>query len=139
MLNAELVIATRMSLFNYYYYYYFVFLAIGCRNNFTIPLNGKVEIHTPDYPSNYGNYEECRWFIHGTPGRTMAVQFMDFITENRYDKLKIGTGDNIFDEGTVQVEASGNVLPTGFDTPSNLLWVTFFSDGEKTERGFSNK
>ena len=67
----------------------------------------------------------------------MTVQFMDFITENRYDKLKIGTGDNIFDEGTVQVEASGNVLPTGFDTPSNLLWVTFFSDGEKTERGFS--
>ena len=69
-------------------HYYFI-EAIGCRVNFTLEIGEKIIINSPKYPANYGLLENCMWIISGINGRTVYVEFKDFITENRYDIMKV--------------------------------------------------
>jgi hypothetical protein len=98
----------------------------------------KIELHSPNYPSNYGNQEDCRWFIRSEmPGRVLTLTVLDFVTENRYDVLRAGVGDNVLDQGARYIDSSGNDRPNGFESHNPVMWITFTTDAEKTERGFS--
>ena len=67
----------------------FYVLAIGCQVEYTLGVGEKIIISSPNYPANYGNGENCLWIITGINGRLVDIDFKDFITENRYDQLKV--------------------------------------------------
>ncbi|XP_041474351.1 uncharacterized protein LOC121423126 [Lytechinus variegatus] len=112
-------------------------ISIGCRVNYTLGVGGKVIINSPNYPSNYGNGENCLWFITGINGRDVNIDFKDFITENRYDNFIVGVGPdpNI---GSQRMGFSGPVKPGENSLQGvNTIWIRFQTDSEKTDRGFS--
>ena len=63
--------------------------------------------------------------------------YQDFVTEEFYDVLKIGRGDNILDANSIELEASGPNRPPALTMDGNVFWMTFNTDADKTERGFS--
>ncbi|XP_072167955.1 uncharacterized protein [Diadema setosum] len=111
-------------------------IAIGCRVNYTLGVGEQIIINSPNYPSNYIDAANCLWFITGINGREVSVDFKDFITENRYDTLRIGVGSspNI---GSQRIAVSGPILPADTTLQANTIWLSFQTDNEKSERGFS--
>ena len=115
--------------------------------NYTIPADGLISINTPNYPNNYKNNEFCRWFIRGADNvqagrrkraaRGVSITIKDFVTEEYYDVMKIGLGDNISDKNSVVMEASGPFAPPDLQMDGSVFWITFNADPDKTERGFS--
>ncbi|XP_030840936.1 fibropellin-3-like [Strongylocentrotus purpuratus] len=111
-------------------------ISIRCRVDYTLGVGEKVIINSPNYPSNYGNGEDCLWFITGINGRDVNIDFKDFITENRYDNFRIGVGSDP-DIGSQRMGFAGPIMPGDTTLTANTIWVQFQTDNEKTERGFS--
>ncbi|KAK3233578.1 hypothetical protein CYMTET_56136 [Cymbomonas tetramitiformis] len=77
-------------------------------------------LYSPNYPNNYGNYENCQASVHGS-GTLSAVAFE---TESRYDYLYIDSA-----------EFDGSDGPTNVPVDSSSL-LRFTSDGSETHSGF---
>ena len=57
--------------------------------NYTLGVGDKIIINSPKYPANYGLLENCMWIVSGIDSRVVNVYFKDFISENRYDVLRV--------------------------------------------------
>lgn len=113
-------------------------LVIGCRVNISLPADQYLEIQSPNYPNFYQDNEDCRWIVRAPTGHTLSVSIVDFITEENYDVLSFGTGSNPADSGSKVLEMSGMMSETVEEFINlNHMWVTFRSDSDKVERGFS--
>ncbi|PIK51636.1 putative neurogenic locus Notch protein-like, partial [Apostichopus japonicus] len=111
---------------------------IGCRVNISLPADQYLEIQSPNYPNFYQDNEDCRWIVRAPTGHTLSVSIVDFITEENYDVLSFGTGSNPADSGSKVLEMSGMMSETVEEFINlNHMWVTFRSDSDKVERGFS--
>ncbi|XP_078685519.1 CUB domain-containing protein 2-like [Branchiostoma floridae x Branchiostoma belcheri] len=68
--------------------------ATGCGGDLTATSGGPVT--SPNYPSNYGNNENCEWSITVPEGSIIRLTFDSFYTEYDYDRLTIydGASDN---------------------------------------------
>ena len=54
--------------------------------NGTLEINGTLfpsgNISSPNYPSNYPNFADCRWIIQAEEGKVVILTILDFDTEN---------------------------------------------------------
>lgn len=94
------------------------------------------EITSPNYPSNYDNYQECMYLIEGAPGSSIELTFVDMDIENEnlcgYDAVEVWTDDI----SSIGEKFCGNTLPPVQISNSNQMLVSFTSDSNVTRRGF---
>ncbi|XP_077981826.1 cubilin-like [Glandiceps talaboti] len=109
-----------------------------CGSNLTAKNNSLLRILSPNYPSNYDNFEYCEWFVTATSeDKVITVYIRDFRTENRFDVLEIGEGLDSYDLVTRIHELSGSGSPWHYWTSSSHeIWLRFTSDFIFTRRGF---
>ncbi|XP_070564553.1 cubilin-like [Ptychodera flava] len=109
-----------------------------CLNhNVIIPTGGSVMITSPNYPEKYENNVFCEWIIRTESGGNVRVDTRHLRTEKNYDWVDVGTGDNSMILTTRIVHESGNKkTPFEFYTPSDVIWLTFMTDHDKTYEGF---
>ncbi|XP_052276796.1 deleted in malignant brain tumors 1 protein-like isoform X2 [Dreissena polymorpha] len=93
-------------------------------------------IKSPNYPNNYGNYEDCTYYINVPSGFSICLQFGTFVTEQNYDVLHIYDGPSTGNQeleslsGSIQ-QYTGNQCSSG-----NYLTAHFRTDGSGIRMGF---
>lgn len=107
--------------------------------NISLPANEILDIQSPNYPSFYADNEDCRWIIKAPQGHTLSLAMVDFVTEEDHDVFAFGTGSNSSDTSSVILSTSGVHEDQEWYLTSNQMWMTFRSDGDKVDRGFSLK
>ncbi|XP_066263243.1 deleted in malignant brain tumors 1 protein-like [Branchiostoma lanceolatum] len=105
-----------------------------CGGSLTASDEGTVT--SPNYPSDYGNNENCEWTITAPEGSTVRLTFDSFNLENGWDFLNIYDGDS--DTASLIWSLSGDmsVIPGPITSTSNMILVRFTSDGSTTAQGF---
>ncbi|XP_019639370.1 PREDICTED: CUB and sushi domain-containing protein 2-like, partial [Branchiostoma belcheri] len=105
----------------------------GCGGDLTAPSGGPVT--SPNYPSNYGNNENCEWSITVPEGSIIRLTFDSFYTERNYDFLTIydGASDNAAEMGELTGEY-WQISP--IISTSNTLFLRFTSDWITSRQGF---
>ncbi|KAI8490952.1 hypothetical protein Bbelb_313710 [Branchiostoma belcheri] len=104
----------------------------GCGGNLTTPTGGPVT--STNYPSNYGNNENCEWLITVPEGSIIRLTFDSFNTEENYDFLTIYDGAS--DSAAVLHELTGQLSVSPVNSTSNKLFLKFTSDEYTTRQGF---
>ena len=97
-------------------------------------------LSSPNYPNDFYNYLAISWLITAPPDQTVTINFVDFVVDvtsgyNAYVMLYDGDSHSDTQIGTFRYRPS----PDCQVTSSNNLLVTFTSDHEIAERGFSAK
>ncbi|XP_078685510.1 CUB and sushi domain-containing protein 1-like [Branchiostoma floridae x Branchiostoma belcheri] len=107
--------------------------ATGCGGSLTAPFGGPVT--SPNYPSNYGNNENCEWSITVPEGSIIRLTFDSFNTEDGYDFLTIydGASDNAAEIGRL-TGYHAQIIP--IMSTSNTLFLRFTSDESESRPGF---
>ncbi|XP_077985321.1 dorsal-ventral patterning protein tolloid-like [Glandiceps talaboti] len=98
----------------------------------TLPAGQTTYILSPNHPFKYLTKENCHWTIASPDGDAIFLHFLDFATEDQYDKLTIGmTGsdDDIYN-------LSGITVPQDILLFTSSIWLKFISDGGNNYRGF---
>ncbi|XP_077981827.1 cubilin-like [Glandiceps talaboti] len=111
--------------------------SVDCGGSFIIPPGGHVGIFSPNYPAQYDNNEFCEWIIQADPTRSILVNVRSFHTEDQYDWVDMGSGDDSTNRTTMLKHMTGHYPSHQFSTLANEMWVTFISDGSVTRQGFS--
>ncbi|XP_078667403.1 uncharacterized protein LOC144909206 [Branchiostoma floridae x Branchiostoma belcheri] len=106
--------------------------AAGCGGNLTASTGGPVT--SPNYPSNYGNNENCEWLITAPEGSIIRLTFDSFNTEENYDFLDIYDGAS--DSAEVIQRLTGQQSVSPVNSTSNKMFLRFTSDGTETRQGF---
>ncbi|XP_078667406.1 bone morphogenetic protein 1-like [Branchiostoma floridae x Branchiostoma belcheri] len=106
--------------------------AAGCGGNLTTPTGGPVT--SPNYPSNYGNDENCEWLITAPEGSIIRLTFGSFNTEENYDFLDIYDGAS--DSAAVIQRLTGQQSVSPVISTSNSMFLRFTSDDIYTRQGF---
>ncbi|XP_072019278.1 uncharacterized protein [Amphiura filiformis] len=97
-----------------------------------IPTDGTISLTSYKYPQNYHQSTTCQWTIISQSGGKITATFNDFSLEENYDFLHMGT------EGDPKlISLTGSKLPLDVVSPINILVITFESDRNISDRGFS--
>ncbi|XP_071944603.1 blastula protease 10-like [Antedon mediterranea] len=109
----------------------------GCRYQLT-DQTGIIE--SSNFPNNYGNWEDCIWYIKAPRGQTITLTFLEFDLEDspfcHRDYLGIRTKNMYKDEGNW---FCGKRIPSSITTKSNELMLLFISDYMINSKGFKAK
>eukprot|EP00057_Strongylocentrotus_purpuratus_P031477 XP_784754.3 PREDICTED: uncharacterized protein LOC579551 isoform X1 [Strongylocentrotus purpuratus] len=94
-------------------------------------------ITSPNYPLPYGTNGYCLWSIVSSSGAPIRAVVTDFMTEDQYDVLDVGSGrgENAVNLDTRVAQLSGYVNES-FTTNSALMWLAFSSDASNNFGGF---
>jgi len=95
--------------------------------------NGQQHLYSPNYPSNYCNFELCTWYLHVPAGLQVQAAFEVFNIESGYDTITVYDGYGI--TGTVLEMCTGSDCKT-VESSSNWMTVVFVSDYTTTSLGF---
>lgn len=109
----------------------------GCRQSIDIPTCGVTSVSSPNYPANYDPSLDCLWIFRADTGTRIRVVFTAFDVEPSFDKVRTGFGDNSLSQSTQQREFTGSDVPTAYINPTNVMWMTFETDSNKEQTGFS--
>uniref|UniRef100_A0A158P9S7 CUB domain-containing protein n=1 Tax=Angiostrongylus cantonensis TaxID=6313 RepID=A0A158P9S7_ANGCA len=109
-------------------------------------------VHSPNWPQDYGNDEECLWDIQVPLGYHIHLQFTHFdiapsedcakdsltISQEHSSKAFAPIGDYFFDFEDEEVHSPlcGITLPKSFRSESNRIRLNFTSDEATTAAGF---
>ncbi|XP_019646180.1 PREDICTED: enteropeptidase-like, partial [Branchiostoma belcheri] len=104
-----------------------------CGGTLSTPSGGPVT--SPNYPSNYGNNENCQWLITAPAGSTISLTFDSFDLESNYDYLTIFDGPS--DSAAQLLRLSGSPVNPATTSTSNMMFIKFTSNWHVTRRGFS--
>ncbi|XP_078585809.1 uncharacterized protein LOC144867627 [Branchiostoma floridae x Branchiostoma japonicum] len=123
------------SYYNFYsnnYDYYNQPSAPDCGENLFAPSGGPVT--SPNFPNNYGLYENCEWRITVPEGSIIRLTFDSFNTQYPYDILTIYDGA---DDSAPQLQRLTGLLPVSpITSTSNMMFLRFTSDRQHTDQGF---
>ncbi|XP_078702320.1 CUB and sushi domain-containing protein 3-like isoform X2 [Branchiostoma floridae x Branchiostoma belcheri] len=103
-----------------------------CGGDLTAPSGGPVT--SPNYPSNYGDNENCEWTITVPEGSIIRLTFDSFNTEDGYDFLTIydGASDN-----AAEIERlTGQLYIIPIISTSNTMFLRFTSHRSVSAQGF---
>ncbi|XP_035660155.1 CUB and sushi domain-containing protein 2-like [Branchiostoma floridae] len=103
-----------------------------CGENLFAPSGGPVT--SPNYPSNYGNNENCEWSITVPEGSIIRLMFDSFNIEHSYDFLTIYDGAN--DSAPQLQRLTGQQPVSPITSTSNMMFFRFTSDRSETRQGF---
>ena len=114
---------------------------VGCNVDYTIPDCGSVDVQSPNYPANYRNLESCQWLLNTEADRPIRITIEEFSTEPEFDKVFIGNGVNPANTASqIAGPLSGSLalLDTKIFTSQGAeMWITFTTDNNKVNTGFS--
>ncbi|XP_011674329.1 uncharacterized protein LOC586545 [Strongylocentrotus purpuratus] len=106
-----------------------------CGHTFTA-MNGILS--SPNYPSNYGNNEDCGFLIQGGSGQVVSLTFGDFELEQHtgcdYDSVDIHDGDMT---APSLAKLCGTALPDVVTSTGSSMYVRLTSDSSVTRKGFT--
>nr|CAB3234608.1 cubilin [Phallusia mammillata] len=101
------------------------------------------KITSPEYPSNYPLSTSCSWVVRGPAYHFLSFDFdmLDLATSDS-SVCGDGTGDYIefrtFNfTGPLLATVCGNTIPDTIDTVTNVVYITFVSDGSDNAGGFN--
>ena len=84
---------------------------------------------------NYGNNQECYWFISPPCASSVTLSFSQFNTELNYDGIIVYNG---WDNNATQLAVySGTSLPSSVTSNTGKMLVIFVSDYSTTMQGFT--
>ncbi|KAL9979480.1 hypothetical protein ACROYT_G017151 [Oculina patagonica] len=92
---------------------------------------------SPNYPGNYPNNAHCVWKITVSRGSQVRIEFVYFLTERRYDYVKVYVGRRLVRHLTGRVGAKYKI--TSIQGTGELISIVFRSDRSVTKRGFFAK
>lgn len=85
--------------------------------------------------SNYGNNQQCYWFISPPCASSVTLTFSAFNTEANYDGIIVYNG---WDNSATQLAVySGTSIPSSVTSNTGKMLVVFVSDYSATMQGFS--
>ncbi|XP_052697133.1 cubilin-like isoform X2 [Crassostrea angulata] len=98
-------------------------------------------IASPNFPSNYGNNENCEWNLRGPTGHFLTLTFLTFNLEsssscNSADYLEIR---DVNSTGPVLMTRCGSQVPQPILTSDSYAHVKFVSNNANTFPGFQIK
>ncbi|EDV28197.1 uncharacterized protein TRIADDRAFT_53561 [Trichoplax adhaerens] len=110
----------------------------GCGQNVTATTNPQF-ITSPNYPNNYNNYADCRYFISAPVGKQIFYSFTSFsmspsafCNQDYIDLLEISS------QGPYNIGRFCNQYsPQPAFSAANLLTMSFKSDASNTDSGFN--
>ena len=88
---------------------------------------------SPNFPSNYGNSQNCNWLISSQVNLTVTVREIN--TESCCDHLYIYDGGST--SAPLIGKYSGKSIPPQATSTTNQLYLRFKSDGSVVKTGFS--
>ncbi|XP_019619754.1 PREDICTED: seizure 6-like protein [Branchiostoma belcheri] len=106
----------------------------GCGGNLTAPTGGPVT--SPNYPSNYGNNQDCEWLINVPAGSLIRLTFDSFDLEEDYDFLRIYDGASA--SAALLQELTGPQSVSPIASTSNVMFLRFTSDDIEARQGFNS-
>lgn len=85
--------------------------------------------------SNYGNNQQCYWFISPPCATSVTLSFSQFNTELNYDGIIVYNG---WDNNATQLAVySGTSIPSSVTSNTGKMLVVFVSDYSTSMQGFS--
>lgn len=85
--------------------------------------------------SNYGNNQQCYWFISPPCATSVTLSFSQFNTEQNYDGIIVYNG---WDDSATQLAVySGTSIPAQVTSNTGKMLVVFVSDYTVTMQGFT--
>ncbi|XP_072041404.1 uncharacterized protein [Amphiura filiformis] len=91
-------------------------------------------ITSPGYPEPYPINQNCIWLISLPDSNAVVrLEFAVFQTEAGHDFLIVGEGNTVDENIMVSFSGSGSSPVT---SPTNELWLRFYSDGSISAAGF---
>jgi Zn-dependent metalloprotease len=85
--------------------------------------------------SNYGNNQQCYWFISPPCASSVTLSFSQFNTELNYDGIIVYNG---WDNNATQLAVySGTSIPSAVTSNTGKMLVVFVSDYSTSMQGFS--
>ncbi|XP_078678927.1 CUB and sushi domain-containing protein 1-like isoform X3 [Branchiostoma floridae x Branchiostoma belcheri] len=104
-----------------------------CGGNLTAPSGGPIT--SPNYPSPYGNNENCEWLITVPAGNTIVLMF------KRGQQLEEGSDflsiyDGASDSAVELHRITGRDSVINVPSTSNTMFLRFTSDKDLPQRGF---
>ena len=123
-----------MCLYNYLNY-------IGsCGGEINLELESNTTtIESPNYPLDYFEDINCKWYITTPPGTYARITFSHFSTESVYDTVKLYNGEPCDHDTTQLATLSGQMEDLSYtqcDSLSEHLLVDFKTDGSDSYTGF---
>ena len=98
------------------------------------------ELHSPNYPRDYGNNADCQWNIQASTGRRIEIRFADFRlepqSECQFDWLQIHDGRDS-SSPIIGSKMCGSTIPNNIVSSENNLHLRFRSDHSVPEKGFN--
>ncbi|XP_071804156.1 uncharacterized protein [Asterias amurensis] len=103
----------------------------------TLGVDGSQQILSPRYSTgSYISNSNATWVIRSQPGRKLLINFDTFSTELDFDIFSVGDGGIPNDLSTLFFVWSGKLMPPVVVSNSNLMWISFESDGSVDTGGF---
>ena len=110
-------------------------LSGSCPNTYDIQAS---EITSPNYPSGYGNHEDCNWNLEAPRGKRIELKIIDVSMEPslkcRIDSLEVFNGNREDQDNSIR-RVCGNDSGVIMST-SNQVYLRFRTDDRDTDRGF---
>ncbi|XP_069787318.1 cubilin [Narcine bancroftii] len=96
------------------------------------------EIHSPNYPSPYGINVDCSWVINVDKHYSVFLDFLDFNVGHRQscDSDYVAVYDGSNEAAPLLRKLCGNILPEGFTSSYNVLYIHFSSQNSCNSKGF---
>ena len=91
-------------------------------------------IKSPNYPENYDDNVDCRWWITTTVQKTIVLNLTEVMVENCCDMLQIYEGDNDSGKQIYQSKDSSGSSEKWVNAKS--LYVKFTTDDSTNFKGF---
>jgi len=95
------------------------------------------KLFSSNYPENYDNNADCQWLIYvPVENGTVNLIFLDIDTESCCDAITVLDGNTIKSKLIVSLSGTGPLVPAGYNSTQQYMFVRFVSDESITARGF---
>ena len=98
-----------------------------------------ITIVSPNYPSNYDNYQDCNITLRFAQGQKISLQFLAFEIEPQsdclFDYLNIYDGPNS-SSSLIGSKLCGQTIPDSVKSTGNTMHIHFHTDFSVTRSGF---
>ena len=105
-------------------------------NDVDIGMNISV-ISSPEYPSEYPNNADIAWILRTDWNRKIFITFTAFHTEESYDVVQVGDGEDSNNMPSRFLSWSGTRLPPDLLSNGSSMWIRLISDFSINHTGFS--
>ncbi|XP_025100645.1 cubilin-like isoform X5 [Pomacea canaliculata] len=92
-------------------------------------------VTSPNYPSPYYNYANCRWLINAGSGYVVKVTILNFNLETCCDYLELYNGTEPSSSSLI-IRTSSMPQQSVFHSSGQYMYIRFSSDGSVTSSGF---